>query len=108
MNVIAVTCPRKSSAVNGRPADVVSENAGSVSPFFSRRGACVAPTPAFSAPAIVPGSSDPAGGLNGSHQGLLMRKLGVKRAGDIAVVNSSLKHHEKSRVWLMRGQLRQR
>ena len=62
----------------------------------------------FSAPAIVPGSNDPAGGLNGSHQGLLMRKLGVKRAGDIAVVNSSLKHNEKSRVWLMRGQLRQR
>jgi hypothetical protein len=62
----------------------------------------------FSVPAIVPGSSDPAAGWNGSHQGLLMRKLGVKRAGDIAVVNSSLKHNEKSRVWLMRGQLRQR
>jgi hypothetical protein len=37
-----------------------------------------------------------------------MRKLGVNRAGDIAVVNSSLKPNNKSRVWLMRGQLRQR
>ena len=57
---------------------------------------------------MVPGSSDPAGGWNGSHQGLLMRKLGVNRAGDIAVVNSSLKPNEQSRVWLMRGRLRQR
>jgi hypothetical protein len=56
---------------------------------------------------MVPGSSDPAGGWNGSQQGLLMRKLGVTRAGDIAVVNSSLTPNEQSRVWLMRGQLRQ-
>jgi hypothetical protein len=59
----------------------------------------------FSAPAIVPDSSDPAGGWNGSHQGLLMRKLAVNGAGAVAVVNSSLKHGEKSRVWLMRGLL---
>lgn len=59
----------------------------------------------FSRPVIVPGSSDPAGGSNGSQQGLLMRKLGVNRAGAIAVVNSSFKHNEKSRIWLMRGQL---
>jgi hypothetical protein len=37
-----------------------------------------------------------------------MRKLGMKGTGGIAVVNSSLKHNEESRVWLMRGQLRQR
>lgn len=59
----------------------------------------------FSTPVIVPGSSDPAGGANGSQQGLLMRKLGVSRAGAIAVVNSSFKHNEKSRIWLIRGQL---
>jgi hypothetical protein len=62
----------------------------------------------FSAPAMVPGSRDPAGGWNGSHQGLLMRKLGVTRAGDIAVVNSSLQPNDKSRVWLMWGQVRPR
>jgi hypothetical protein len=59
----------------------------------------------FTAPAIVPDSSDPAGGWNGSHQGMLMRKLAVNGAGAVAVVNSSLKHGEKSRVWLMRGLL---
>jgi hypothetical protein len=59
----------------------------------------------FTAPAIVPGSSDADGGANGSHQGLLMRKLAVNPTGAVAVVNSSLKHNEKSRVWLMRGQL---
>jgi hypothetical protein len=62
----------------------------------------------FSTPVIVPGSSDPAGGSNGSQQGLLMRKLGVNPAGAIAVVNSSFEHNEKSRIWLMRGQLRVR
>lgn len=60
----------------------------------------------FSTPVIVPGSSDPAGGSNGSQQGLLMRKLAVNRAGAIAVVNSSFEHNEKSRIWLMQGQLR--
>lgn len=60
----------------------------------------------FSTPVMVPGSSDPAGGWNGSQQGLLMRKLGVNRAGSIAVVNSSFKQNEKSRIWLMRGQSR--
>jgi hypothetical protein len=62
----------------------------------------------FTAPAIVPGSSDAGGGSNGSHQGLLMRKLAVNRTGAVAVVNCSLKHNEKSRVWLMRGQLQGR
>jgi hypothetical protein len=62
----------------------------------------------FTAPVLVPGSSDPAGGWNGSFQGLLMRKLAVNSAGELAIVNSSLKHNEKSRVWLMRGELRGR
>jgi hypothetical protein len=62
----------------------------------------------FTAPAIVPDSSDAGGGSNGSHQGLLMRKLAVSPTGAVAVVNSSLKNNEKSRVWLMRGQLQGR
>jgi hypothetical protein len=60
----------------------------------------------FTAPAVVPDSSDPAGGWNGSNQGRLMRKLAVNSAGQIAVVNSSFKQGDKSRVWLMRGKLK--
>jgi hypothetical protein len=37
-----------------------------------------------------------------------MRKLAVDSAGELAIVNSTLKHNEKSRVWLMRGELRGR
>lgn len=59
----------------------------------------------FTPPMLVPGSSNPAAGTNGSHQGLLMKKLAVNRAGRIAIVNSSLKLNDRSRVWLMRGHL---
>ena len=59
----------------------------------------------FSPPAVVPGSIDPAGGFNGSSQGLLMRKLAVNAAGAVAIVNSSFKADAHSRVWLMRGSL---
>ena len=58
----------------------------------------------FSEPAVIPGSADSRGGWNGSFQGLLMRKLSVSRGGEIAVVNSSLKDGERSRVWMVRGQ----
>lgn len=58
---------------------------------------------AFRDPIVVPGSVDAGGGSNGSQQGLLMRKLAVNGAGSIAIVNSSLEHGVKSRVWLMRG-----
>jgi hypothetical protein len=58
----------------------------------------------FTQPALVPGSIDPAGGTNGSHQGLLMKKLAVGDAGVVAIVNSSLKQGERSRVWLIRGE----
>lgn len=61
----------------------------------------------FTAPAVVPGSIDPAGGVNGSNQGFLMRKLAVNRRGAVAIVNSSLKPNERSRVWLIRGSLQQ-
>jgi hypothetical protein len=57
----------------------------------------------FSAPAVVPGSMDPAGGSNGSRQGLLMKKLAVNSSGAVAIVNSSLKDGERSRVWLIRA-----
>ena len=56
----------------------------------------------FAPPSVVPGSLDPALGFNGSQQGLLMRKLAVNGAGAIAVVNSTFKRNEKSRVWLLR------
>jgi hypothetical protein len=57
----------------------------------------------FSTPENVPGSAAPDGAPNGSFQGLLMQKLAVNRRGALAVVNSSLKDGEWSRVWLMRG-----
>ena len=44
-------------------------------------------------------------GWNGSSQGLLMRKLAVGPDGAIAIVNSSFKENERSRVWLVRGRL---
>jgi hypothetical protein len=59
----------------------------------------------FGAPRVIPGSSDPAGGMNGSNQGLLMRKLAVNGSGAVAIVNSSLKPNQHSRVWLVRGSL---
>ena len=57
----------------------------------------------FGIPSLVPGSMDPAGGFNGSSQGLLMKKLAVSASGSVAIVNSSLKQGSHSRVWLMRG-----
>lgn len=57
----------------------------------------------FRPPALVPGSIDAAEGHNGSGQGLLMRKLAVNAAGEIAIVNSSFKQDSHSRVWVMRG-----
>lgn len=59
----------------------------------------------FVSPSLVPGSADPALGVNGSQQGLLMRKLGVNRAGALAIVNSTFKWNETSRIWLFRGRL---
>jgi hypothetical protein len=44
-------------------------------------------------------------GWNGSSQGLPMRKLAVNGDGAIAIVNSSFKPNEASRVWLIRGKL---
>jgi len=58
----------------------------------------------FAAPAVIPGSADAARGVNGSRQGMLMRKLGVNQAGALAVVNSTFRRNEISRIWLIRGQ----
>ena len=57
----------------------------------------------FAPPSIVPGSADTASGVNGSLQGLLMRKLAVNDKGAIAVVNSTLERDVASRVRLYRG-----
>lgn len=57
----------------------------------------------FSALSIVPGSVDPGGGVNGSLQGLLMRKLAAGEGGVVALVGSVFRPHERSSVWLLRG-----
>ncbi len=57
----------------------------------------------FASPSVIPGSMDPTLGVNGSLQGLLMRKLAVNGAGALAVVNSTFKKSETSRIWLFRG-----
>jgi hypothetical protein len=59
----------------------------------------------FTRPEMVPGSIDAAGGTNGSHQGLLTRKLAVDGTGAVALVNSSLAPGRHSRAWLMRGRI---
>ncbi|WP_156885598.1 sialidase family protein [Massilia niastensis] len=51
---------------------------------------------------LVPGSEDPAG-VNGSHQGLLGKKLAVGKDGAITVINSSLGFGQASRIWLIQG-----
>ncbi|MEM7124455.1 MAG: sialidase family protein [Pseudomonadota bacterium] len=58
----------------------------------------------FSEAAVVPGAADLDLGVNGSLQGLLMRKLAVD--GDaVAVVNSTFKEGEASHVWLIIGDI---
>ncbi len=47
---------------------------------------------------------DPALGVNGSRQGLLMRQIAVNRLGALAAVNSTFKRNHSSRIWLHRGQ----
>ena len=45
----------------------------------------------FSVPQLIPGSADPAGGFNGSTQGLLLSKMAVRADGEIAVGNSTVR-----------------
>lgn len=58
----------------------------------------------FAHPSMVPGSAEPALGVNGSQQGLLMEKLAVNTSGTIAVANSTYKRNQESHIWLFRGQ----
>jgi hypothetical protein len=58
----------------------------------------------FAPPAVIPGSIPAGEGVNGSLQGLLMRKLAVDRSGALAIVNSSFWANQGSQVWLLRGQ----
>jgi hypothetical protein len=58
----------------------------------------------FTSASVIPDSVAPGQGVNGSLQGLLMRKLAVNRAGTIAIVNSTFWANERSQVWLLRGQ----
>lgn len=48
---------------------------------------------------------DPAFAMNGSLHGLLMRKLAVNEAGDVAVANSSFAPGEASRIVLVQGRV---
>ena len=57
----------------------------------------------FSSPSVVPGTDDIWLGVNGSRQGLLMRKLAVAADGTITVVNSSFREGAISRVRLILG-----
>jgi len=57
----------------------------------------------FAPPMVVPGTLDPEQGFNGSQQGLYMAKLAAGPSGELAVVNSTFKPKESSRIWLIRG-----
>jgi hypothetical protein len=57
----------------------------------------------FTSPVVIPGTSGPALGVNGSRQGKLARKLDVDASGSIAVANSHFRYGEDSSVRLIRG-----
>jgi len=57
----------------------------------------------FSGPEVVPGSIDPDGGVNGSMQGLLGRKLAAGPDGQVLLVNSTFRSNDSSDVKLFRG-----
>jgi hypothetical protein len=57
----------------------------------------------FTPPALVPSTADPALGINGSRQGRLMRLVASNARGMLAVVSSSFREGESSRVRLIVG-----
>ncbi len=59
----------------------------------------------FESPVIVPGGLDPGVGFSGSQQGLFMKKLAVNKGGEMAIVNSTFKPDESSRILLIRGRV---
>lgn len=111
-----VSSPLPASAVSARFPSIDTDAAGSVAVVYelysdhrkAPRGLGISISSdegrSFSPPALVPDSAGPPGGGNGSHQGWLMEKLALGGDGDIAIVNSSLVHGRRSRIWLMRGQ----
>lgn len=58
----------------------------------------------FGSPSVVPNTNVPSRGFSGSQQGLLMEKLAVNAAGEVALVNSTFDEGEESHIWLYRGQ----
>jgi hypothetical protein len=58
----------------------------------------------FAPTQLVLGSLDAVSGFNGSQQGLLMKKLASNSRGALAVVNSTFKTSQSSRIWLFRGE----
>lgn len=58
-----------------------------------------------SEPAAIPGTEVDENSIQGSQQGLLMRKHAVNKEGAIAVVNSHFHAGEGSRIQLIRGRL---
>ena len=56
----------------------------------------------FAEPSLILGTDDLTLGVQGSQQGLLMRKLAVNRAGALAVVTSTFNRNHSSRIWLFR------
>lgn len=57
----------------------------------------------FASPSLVSGTAGPELGTIGSRQGSLMRRLAVKEAGSLAIVNSTFLRGESSHIWLIRG-----
>jgi len=58
----------------------------------------------FAPASVIPGSIPAGEGVNGSLQGLLMRKLAVNQAGALVIVNSIFWANQGSQIWLLRGQ----
>ncbi len=61
----------------------------------------------FASPMVVPGTDDPDLGINGSLQGLLMRKLAVNNNGEMVAVNNTFRQNQNSYVWMYRGNIAQ-
>jgi hypothetical protein len=59
----------------------------------------------FGSHSVVAGTAEADVGSNGGLQGLLMRKIAVSTDGTVAVVNSSFREGEGSRVRLIRGRV---
>ncbi len=68
-------------------------------------GASVDGGETFSAPAVVPGSRPGGDAVSGSLQGFYRDRLAVGPDGAVALVFSTFRRDESSRVWLLRGRV---